>query len=463
MSETNPPVPFPLNPIFNVSDWIYPDITLTIAVANSLYLKKAGDSASGIINFNSGLTCAGTCQISCNVLLNGALASNRQITASYLNLNDITNNASVLQVYPTSTGVVYYDNNFNSGSHQFAVNNSSGTQSIPFSLNSTGVIISTNNPLSASSSFTVADATTTNQFNVIPNVGGGLYNASTDAGNILLLGTSNTISSETIQLSTWSGTNNYVKIRPTSVGMGAGSASSTATTSVECNGTTVRITPSITFPDNTVQTTAFSGVVSSTTYTVQYTSTQSITLPTNCIGIGVRCIGQGGTAGVSSDGNAGTWGAGGSGGGGGTVYNMGIIPLYAGTVIQLNFAGYTEILLTTFGSVSLCRANVGGSGGNGSGSNGGVAGGGGGSSNLNTTYGDWSTKIGSNGIAGGSNLSNQNYALIPSTAGSPVGIIFSDTAFGCGQRWGSGGINAPQNPPIPKPTGVCYITYYIKN
>jgi hypothetical protein len=62
------------------------------------------------------------------------------------------------------------------------------------------------------------------------------------------------------------------------------------------------------------------------------------------------------------------------------------------------------------------------------------------------------------------NLSNQNYALIPSTAGSPVGIIFSDTAFGCGQRWGSaGGINAPTEPPIPKPTGVCYITYYIKN
>jgi hypothetical protein len=143
---------------------------------------------------------------------------------------------------------------------------------------------------------------------------------------------------------------------------------------------------------------------------------------------------------------------------------MGIMPLYAGTVLQLNFAGYTEILLTTFGSVSLCRANIGGNGSNGSGSNGGAGGAGGSATNLNTTYGDWSTKIGGTGQLGGSNLSFQNYAQIPSTAGSPVGIIFSDTNFGCGQRWGSaGGINAPTDPPIPKPTGVCYITYYLKN
>lgn len=234
-----------------------------------------------------------------------------------------------------------------------------------------------------------------------------------------------------------------------------------------CNASSAILTSD---SSNKIPSTAWvKSVVSSgnTTYTIQYTSTQSITLPTNCIGISVRCIGQGGNAGVSNDGNGGTWGAGGSGGGGGTVYSLGIIPLYAGTVLQLNFAGYTEILLTTFGSASLCRANVGGTGGNSSGSNGGVGGAGGGSANLNTTYGDWSTKVGSTGATGGSNLSFQNYALIPSTAGSPVGIIFSDTNFGCGQRWGSaGGINAPQDPPYPpiaKATGVCYITYYIKN
>jgi hypothetical protein len=109
------------------------------------------------------------------------------------------------------------------------------------------------------SSFTVVDSSSSNQLAVIPNVGNGFYNAATDANNILLLGTGNTVSSEIVQLSTWSSTNNYVKVRPTSVGMGAGGASNTATSSVECNGTTVRITPSITFPDNSVQITAYTG------------------------------------------------------------------------------------------------------------------------------------------------------------------------------------------------------------
>jgi len=229
----------------------------------------------------------------------------------------------------------------------------------------------------------------------------------------------------------------------------------------------------IPYPDNSTKlattawvNTAISAGASNKVYTIQYTTTQSITLPANCIGISVRCVAQGGTAGVSGDGNGGSWGAGGSGGGGGTCFNQGIIPLYGGTIIQLNFAGYTEILLTSFGSVSLCRATAGGNGANAGGATGGAGGAGGSATNLNTAYADWSTKNGSAGATGGSNLSFQNYAQIPSTAGSPVGIPFSDTNFGCGQRWGSaGGINAPQNPPyppIPKPSGICYITYYIQ-
>lgn len=57
MSNQPPPIPFPLNPIFNISDWVYADSTLlTIAMADLRYLQKAGYSATGLISFNAGLT-----------------------------------------------------------------------------------------------------------------------------------------------------------------------------------------------------------------------------------------------------------------------------------------------------------------------------------------------------------------------------------------------------------------------
>ena len=57
MSSQPPPIPFPLNPIFNIQDWIYADsTTLTIAIGDARYILKSGDSATGLIGFNAGLT-----------------------------------------------------------------------------------------------------------------------------------------------------------------------------------------------------------------------------------------------------------------------------------------------------------------------------------------------------------------------------------------------------------------------
>ena len=56
MSSQPPPIPFPINPIFNVLDWVYDSTVLTVAIANTLYLQKAGDTATGLINFSAGLT-----------------------------------------------------------------------------------------------------------------------------------------------------------------------------------------------------------------------------------------------------------------------------------------------------------------------------------------------------------------------------------------------------------------------
>jgi hypothetical protein len=59
MSSHLPPNPFPLNPIFNPNDWIYADISITASEADAKYLKKAGDTATGVIIFNAGLTSNG--------------------------------------------------------------------------------------------------------------------------------------------------------------------------------------------------------------------------------------------------------------------------------------------------------------------------------------------------------------------------------------------------------------------
>lgn len=57
MSSQQPPIPFPLNPIFNIQDWRYLDTaSLTYAQAVALFLLKGGDTATGLINFNVGLT-----------------------------------------------------------------------------------------------------------------------------------------------------------------------------------------------------------------------------------------------------------------------------------------------------------------------------------------------------------------------------------------------------------------------
>jgi hypothetical protein len=250
---------------FNTTNWESSDETITLAYLNANFLKYPvaqgletlqAITVNGNADFNSPTT------MSKPLTLDGAVNTDRIINNVYYQFQDATSLSTTTAQLYGSAGTMIYDNDALGGSHSFATSTSGGTQTIPLVLSSlNGATITTNNPLSASSSFAVVDSSTTNQLVVIPNVGGGLYNNSVDAGNILLLGTSNAVSTETIQISTWSSTNNYVKVRPTSVGMGAGSSTTTASSSVECNGSTVRIVPSLTFPDNTVQTTAFTGSV----------------------------------------------------------------------------------------------------------------------------------------------------------------------------------------------------------
>jgi len=89
MSEEEPPIPFPLNPIYNPNDWRSSATfdALDIAYLNSNYLKfplaQAGTETLNSIIVN------GTSSFENTITLNSATANNRQITSSYYNTNDI--------------------------------------------------------------------------------------------------------------------------------------------------------------------------------------------------------------------------------------------------------------------------------------------------------------------------------------------------------------------------------------
>jgi len=201
------------------------------------------------------------------------------------------------------------------------------------------------------------------------------------------------------------------------------------------------------------------------TYTVQYNTNTSVTLPTDCIGISIRCIGKGGASGNASNSvpPATTWNAGGGGGAGSTITSAGIIPFTAGHVIQINFNFYTEVLSTTL-SYSICRAGAGPNGSNATSSSGGV----GGvplssSSTVNTSISTWSSLLGENGPNGGTNLAFQS-ATYPLVGARPICQSYNPiTVFGAGQTWnGVTTSNSYQAPAISILGGICFITYYLK-
>ena len=230
------------------------------------------------------------------------------------------------------------------------------------------------------------------------------------------------------------------------------SISSSKSILLTTNGTYIR------FPDGSQQTTAYPGPTASSTYTTIFTSSTSIPLASGCKGISVRLVGPGGNAGSPADQNGGNWCAGGTGGGGSTVWSQGIIPLIGGNTLTLTVGSTVELLI---GGTSIARADKGGNGGNATNTTGGTAGIGATTWSANTNYGDWSTKPGGNGVVGGTALNYQTPSY-PSTAGTPLGVPYSDTNYGCGQRWNGPGlsINAYQGPPITLASGACYITYY---
>lgn len=118
--------------------------------------------------------------------------------------------------------------------------------------------IQTSNGVSATPNLKLTDTISGNYTDFLTNSGNGSFNPSSSAGNqvIVASGTKNT---EVLELTTWSDTNAAVVITNNSVSIGAGGALTIPTSSVVCNGTSVVVNPQLQFPDNRVQTSAFTG------------------------------------------------------------------------------------------------------------------------------------------------------------------------------------------------------------
>ena len=220
------------------------------------------------------------------------------------------------------------------------------------------------------------------------------------------------------------------------------------------------------FPDGTQQFTAYT-TASNKVYSVEYTSSQSISIPANCVGINVMLVGQGGQAGNNTNTGVGTtWNSGGSGGGASMVLSQTMIPITSGTLTLTitNVAGNPNFL--AFNGTEICRAYNGYNGGTATT----IAGGAGGIAQAqgqgNTSLSSWFIATGSAGTTGNINIAFQNCAAVPTTAGKPTNILTTgtgnDTVRGCGQRYFAVGASNQCPTSTPIQTGCLTVTYYLK-
>ena len=119
MSEEEPPIPFPLNPIYNPNDWRSSATfdALDIAYLNSNYLKyplaQAGTETLNSIIVN------GTSSLNNNLVMSSNDPNQSQITCGYLNFKDLNGNvARTAEIYQDSANLII-TNEATSGKTQF--------------------------------------------------------------------------------------------------------------------------------------------------------------------------------------------------------------------------------------------------------------------------------------------------------------------------------------------------------
>ena len=211
----------------------------------------------------------GTTTMLNQLYLSSGTVANRQITSSYYNFYDWNNATPTLagRLYGSANTIVYdSQDSSSSGSsaHVFYAYNVATVRNVlqlNYASASMGVPLSIYTPTAGTSVLTLTDSTHSDYLTVVPYNTGASYNAIVVAGDTSIVAGSNTVSANNLSITTWSATNVGLRLTNNNARMGAGGTGATPTTYVEANGTSIKISPSITFPDNTVQSTAYTGAV----------------------------------------------------------------------------------------------------------------------------------------------------------------------------------------------------------
>jgi hypothetical protein len=199
------------------------------------------------LDVNGTLRVTGATFLSSPLTMNASTGANRSITTSYLYCNDVTTNATGLQLYQNG-GVTNYDNNVNSGSHNFAVNNSSGTQVIPLNITSTNVNSNFNLTLNSADNVFLSlygqePSPSTNKWHMQfgLSMGAGSYNPSTKVGDNIIFFTDNTTSYNTssgLVIAPWTNQPGSIRVSNTGVSINTPNTTSTSNYAFNVSGAT---------------------------------------------------------------------------------------------------------------------------------------------------------------------------------------------------------------------------------
>lgn len=489
MSSQQPPIPYPLNPIFNENDWIYPsDTTYTLAQLTALFLLKAGDIATGLITFSAGLSSnSTTLNTTTNInntlninngiaLLTGSITFNGGNTISnsqYTGNSSTATTASNVVVATGGSGVMKIALTQSTGGNYPILTNTPSYDASTGSISSTsftGSLIgnantATNSTNATNSTYITVTSTSPNAdcpIVVSNTTGTGLKALQMDTDNSLTYNPSTnilkvpniTFTNSTNQLSAYTGWT-------------TASTYPYASITTDINGKITNIT-SGTAPTNFSYSQLYAGA----------TVLTNITIPTNCIKFDIKVFGTGGLASAGGIGVPdGThidyyYRMGGCGGGAGVAYKEGIpmvknVTYFNNTLSYDNSSGtYTEI---KFNGTRICTVY---NGNNGTTTTGGL-----GCTQVpitNVGWGSWTYWNGDNGQNASESYSSPNTGQIGGgcLTGGIIGYPTVNSSSGglnqAGQGQQYGALSGPSYGfPVwsasPVNRGGCLITWYIQN
>ena len=189
-------------------------------------------------------------------------------TLTTTNFNGLASTSTTLNVTNTNTNATHYltfiDNNttgqksfqadaslqYNPSTNLLTTNN--------LTVTSTGNVRSGNGAY-AEPNFGISDSVSNNSISFVPNAPPGAWNPATSTNDSIILGKNIDSELQSLQLSIWSTTYCAVKLKPSFLSLGYGGITGVPSSSIILDGSNIIISPNLKFPDNSIQSNAYTG------------------------------------------------------------------------------------------------------------------------------------------------------------------------------------------------------------